>query len=57
MQYGMYSSSLLATTFDQSNVACKQMKEADDIENEIEDIVQEFEIKNARTLLHTVAFY
>lgn len=36
---------------------CNMIKEADDIENEIEDIVQEFEIKNSRTLLHTVAFY
>lgn len=33
------------------------MKEADDLENEIEDIIQEFEAKNSRTVLHTVAFY
>lgn len=34
-----------------------QMREAGDLENEMEDIIQEFELKNKRTLLHTVAFY
>ncbi len=34
-----------------------QMREASDVEDEIEDIIQLFEMKNSRTLLHTVLFY
>ncbi len=34
-----------------------QMKEAADLEDEVEDIIQEFELKNGRTVLHTVSFY
>jgi len=33
------------------------MKEASDVEDEMEEIIQEFEIKNSRTVLHTVSFY
>jgi len=34
-----------------------QLKEADDLENEIGFIIQEFEVKHSRTLLHSLAFY
>jgi hypothetical protein len=33
------------------------MKGSEDIEDELEEIIQEFELKNSRTLLHTVLFY
>ena len=33
------------------------MSRVEDLENEIEDIIQDFELHNGRTLLHTVAFY
>ena len=33
------------------------MRDAEDLEDEIEEILQEFEVKNSRTILHTVLFY
>eukprot|EP00731_Ephydatia_muelleri_P015101 Em0008g821a len=36
---------------------CELMRTAHDLENEIEEILQEFEAKYSRTLLHAVAFY
>ena len=47
----------LLSHFDPTTFSCLQMKEADDLEDEMEYIVQEFEAKNSRTLLHAVTFY
>ena len=34
-----------------------QMRSSEDVEDELEEIIQEFELKNSRTLLHTTLFY
>ena len=34
-----------------------QMKNADDLEDDMEAIIHDFEAKNNRTLLHSVHFY
>lgn len=48
---------LFGTTYGLHISNCFQMKRADDLEDELEEIIQEFELRNSRTLLHTVLFY
>lgn len=36
---------------------CPQIQHTEDMENEIEELLQEFEEKSGRTFLHTVCFY
>ncbi|XP_065890100.1 RNA polymerase II subunit A C-terminal domain phosphatase SSU72-like [Dysidea avara] len=36
---------------------CQMLRESSDVENDIEDVIQEFEYKHTRTILHTPVFY
>lgn len=36
---------------------CQMLRESSDVENDIEDVIQEFEYKHSRTILHTPVFY
>lgn len=36
---------------------CPQIQHTEDMENEIDELLQEFEEKSGRAFLHTVCFY
>lgn len=38
-------------------LCCPQLAESDDIDNEIDELVQEFESRCKKQILHTVVFY